>query len=284
MSREKRTLNYIYKKKELGEKLSRTAVYDYPMAMLAEAAGIDIINVGDSTAMVMLGYESTINAKLDIMVEHAIAVRKGAPTSFIMGDMPFLSYQTSIGEAIKNAGRYLIEANMDAVKVEGGQEITQTIKAMTEAGIPVIGHTGLTPQKVKVLGGYKTQGRDANTAYHLLNEVKAIEQAGAIAVVLESVPSEVTRVIYERIKIPVFGTGVGPYNDSPMINFYDMLGFFDRVPRFAKRYANIKDDIIQVISKFVKEVKDKTYPGEEHSYHMLEGEEEKFLEMINNIE
>jgi len=284
MSREKRTLNYIYKKKELGEKLSRTAVYDYPMAMLAEAAGIDIINVGDSIAMVMLGYESTINAKLDIMVEHAIAVRKGAPTSFIMGDMPFLSYQTSIGEAIKNAGRYLIEANMDAVKVEGGQEITQTIKAMTEAGIPVIGHTGLTPQKVKVLGGYKTQGRDANTAYHLLNEVKAIEQAGAIAVVLESVPSEVTRVIYERIKIPVFGTGVGPYNDSPNINLYDMLGFFDRVPRFAKRYANIKDDIIQVIYKFVKEVKDKTYPGEEHSYHMLEGEEEKFLEMINNIE
>ena len=284
MSREKRTLNYIYKKKELGEKLSRTAVYDYPMAMLAEAAGIDILILGDSIAMVMLGYESTINAKLDIMVEHAIAVRKGAPTSFIMGDMPFLSYQTSIGEAIKNAGRYLIEANMDAVKVEGGQEITQTIKAMTEAGIPVIGHTGLTPQKVKVLGGYKTQGRDANTAYHLLNEVKAIEQAGAIAVVLESVPSEVTRVIYERIKIPVFGTGVGPYNDSPMINFYDMLGFFDRVPRFAKRYANIKDDIIQVIYKFVKEVKDKTYPGEEHSYHMLEGEEEKFLEMINNIE
>jgi len=280
MSREKRTLNYIYKKKELGEKLSRTAVYDYPMAMLAEAAGIDIINVGDSIAMVMLGYESTIQAKLDIMVEHAKAVRLGAPTCFIMGDMPFLSYQTSIGEAIKNAGRYLIEANMDAVKVEGGQEVTQTIKAMTEAGIPVIGHTGLTPQKVKMLGGYKTQGRDAKSAYKLMNEVVLIEQAGAIAVVLESVPSEVTKVIYERIKIPIFGTGVGPYNDSPMINFYDMLGFFDRVPRFAKRYASMKDEIIQVISQFVKEVEDKTYPGEEHSYHMLEGEEEKFLEMI----
>jgi len=273
-------LNYIYKKKELGEKLSRTAVYDYPMAMLAEAAGIDIINVGDSIAMVMLGYESTIQAKLDIMVEHAKAVRLGAPTCFIMGDMPFLSYQTSIGEAIKNAGRYLIEANMDAVKVEGGQEVTQTIKAMTEAGIPVIGHTGLTPQKVKMLGGYKTQGRDAKSAYKLMNEVVLIEQAGAIAVVLESVPSEVTKVIYERIKIPIFGTGVGPYNDSPMINFYDMLGFFDRVPRFAKRYASMKDEIIQVISQFVKEVEDKTYPGEEHSYHMLEGEEEKFLEMI----
>jgi len=280
MSREKRTLNYIYKKKELGEKLSRTAVYDYPMAMLAEAAGIDIINVGDSIAMVMLGYESTIQAKLDIMVEHAKAVRLGAPTCFIMGDMPFLSYQTSIGEAIKNAGRYLIEANMDAVKVEGGQEVTQTIKAMTEAGIPVIGHTGLTPQKVKMLGGYKTQGRDAKSAYKLMNEVVLIEQAGAIAVVLESVPSEVTKVIYERIKIPIFGTGVGPYNDSPMINFYDMLGFFDRVPRFAKRYASMKDEIIQVISQFVKEVEDKTYPGEEHSYHMLEGEEEKFLKMI----
>ena len=284
MMRKKITIQYMYEKKAKGEKMPRTALYDYPMAILAEAAGIDIINVGDSIANVVFGYDSTIPANLDVMIEHAKAVRRGAPTAFIMGDMPFLSYQISIPESIKNAGRYIKEANMDAVKVEScGRrgKVVDVINALTDASIPVIGHTGLTPQSIKVLGSYKTQGRDAEAAYKLINEVKSLEEAGAVAVVLESVPSEVTKIIYENTKIPILGTGVGPYNDSPMINFYDMLGFFDRVPRFAKKYTNLKEIIITAVSEFVKEVEEGKYPGEEHNYHMLEGEEEKLLKILN---
>lgn len=282
MSRKKVTLQYIQEKKEKGEKLSRTVLYDYPMAVLSELAGIEIINMGDSIAMITFGMESTIPAELDIMIEHAKAVRLGTPSAFIMGDMPFLSYQVSIPEAIRNAGRYLKEANMDAVKVEGGEEVVPVIKAMTDASIPVIGHTGLTPQSIKMLGSYKTQGRDAEAAWRLIKTVQALEEAGAVAVVLESVPNEVSKIIYERTRIPILGTGVGPYNDSPMINAYDMLGFFDRVPRFAKRYANMKDDIVKSFSAFVQDVQTGAYPGPEHSYHMIEGEEEKLMKILRD--
>lgn len=282
MSRQKRTIQYLFEKKEKGERMPRTALYDYPMAVLAELAGIDIINVGDSIAMVMLGYDSTLSADLDVMIEHAKAVRRGAPTAFIMGDMPFLSYQVSIQEAIRNAGRYLREADMDAVKVEGGTEVVPVIKALTNAGIPVIAHTGLTPQSIKSIGGYKTQGRDAQAALKLIHDVKALEDAGAVAVVIESVPSEVGKIIYERIRIPILGTGIGPYNDSPMINAYDLLGFFDRVPRFAKRYANAKEVIVDAFKNFIIDVVTGRYPSEEHCYHMMPGEEEKLYNMIES--
>lgn len=280
-ARKKVTLPYIYEKKAKGEKLSRTALYDYPMAVLSELAGIEIINVGDSIANVTFGEESTLPANLDVMVEHAKAVRKGAPNAYIMGDMPFLSYQISIPDAIRNAGRYLKEANMDCVKVEGGVEVVPVIKALTDASIPVIAHTGLTPQSVKMLGGYKTQGRDAIAASNLIKTVVELEKAGSIMIVLESVPNEVSKIIYEKIKIPILGTGVGPYNDSPMINAYDLLGFFDRTPKFAKRYANAKDYIVTAFKEFVKDVETGAYPAEEQCYHMLEGEEEKLLQMLN---
>ncbi len=282
MARKKITLPYLYEKKAKGEKLSRTALYDYPMAVLSELAGIEIINVGDSIANVIFGEESTLPADLDIMVAHAIAVRKGAPTAYIMGDMPFLSYQISIPEAIRNAGRYLREANMDCVKVEGGVEVVPVIKALTNASIPVIAHTGLTPQSVKMLGGYKTQGRDAVAAANLIETTAELEKAGAIAMVLESVPNEVSKIIYERMTIPVLGTGVGPYNDSPMINAYDLLGFFDRTPKFAKRYANAKDYFVSAFKEFIQDVETGAYPSEEYSYHMLEGEEEKLLQMLQD--
>lgn len=281
MTRNKRTIQYMYEKKAKGQKMPRTVLYDYTMATLAETAGIDIINVGDSIATIVFGYESTIPAELDIMLEHAKAVRLGAPTAFIMGDMPFLSYQISIPDAIKNAGRYLKEANMDAVKVEGGVEVADVIKALTDASIPVIAHTGLTPQSIKLIGSYKTQGRDAKAALKLIDEVRVLEEAGAVAIVLESVPSEVAEVIYNKTSIPILGTGVGPYNDSPMINLYDMLGFFDRNPRFAKKYANAKDLIITSIGEFINEVNEKKYPGEEHNYHMLPGEHEKLLDLLD---
>ncbi len=284
MARKKVTLDYILEKKEKGEKLSRTVLYDYPMAVLAEEAGIEIINMGDSIAMITYGHDSTLPAELDIMIEHAKAVRKGAPSAFIMGDMPFLSYQVSIEEAVRNAGRYLKEANMDSVKVEGGLEVVPVIKKLTETGIPVIGHTGLTPQSVKALGGYKTQGRSAEAAIKLIDTVKALEDAGCVAIVLESVPNEVSKIIYERTKVPILGSGIGPYNDSPMINAYDLLGFFDRVPRFAKKYRNVKEIIVSGFKDFINDINTGEYPGEEHCYHMLAGEEEKLLEMLEKAE
>ena len=277
----KKGIGYLYDKKKKNEKMPRTALYDYPMACIAEDAGIDIINVGDSIAMVMLGYESTIHAKLDVMIEHAKAVRRGAPTAFIMGDMPFLSYQTSITEAKKNAGRYMIEASVDCVKIEGNTEIIETIAALTKASIPVIAHTGLTPQSVGLLGGYKTQGRDAESAFALIKMVLEFEKAGAIALVLESVPDEVAKIIYEKISIPLLGTGTGPYNDSPMINIYDLLGFVDRTPKFAKKYADIKKEAITATRRFVKDVISGQYPGPEHSYSMKKGEADKLRELLD---
>ena len=278
--RKKVTLSYILEKKAKGEKLSRTALYDYPMAVLAEEAGIEIINMGDSIATVMLGHKTTNEADLDIMIEHAKAVRAGTPSAFIMGDMPFLSYQVSDEEAIRNAGRYIREAGMDCVKMEGGMEIVHTIEAVTKAGIPVIAHTGLTPQKALQMGGYKTQGRDTLAAAELVREVAAFEKAGAIAVVVEAVPAEVAKVIYERSSIPILGTGCGPYSDSPMINFYDLLGFYDHHAKFVKKYANLRQIILEAVGQFVQECHDGTYPAPEHCYKMKEGEEEKLLAFL----
>lgn len=279
-NRKKITMSTILENKEKGIKMPRTALYDYPMAMLAEEAGIEIINVGDSLATVMLGYNSTIKATMDIMVEHAKAVRRGAPTAFIMGDMPYMSYQASIEEAVKNAARFMVEADMDAVKMEGGLEILPVIRACTNASIPVIGHTGLTPQSAVMLGGYKTQARSAEMAIKLLEVVKGFEEAGCVAVVVEAVPSEVGRIIYEKCTIPVFGSGCGPYSDSPMINWYDMLGFYERNPKFAKKYGNIRETILESAGEFIDECKSGAYPAPEHSYSMLPGEYERLQEML----
>ena len=278
--RKKVTLATIHEKKARGEKLARTALYDYPMACLADEAGIEIINMGDSIATVMLGENSTTKATLDVMVEHAKAVRRGAPHCFIMGDMPYMTYQCSPEEAVKNASRYMIEADMDCVKMEGGLEIVPAIEACTKAAIPVIGHTGLTPQSAIMLGGYKTQGRSAEAAMKLIEVVEAFEKAGCIAVVVEAVPSDVAKIIYEKIEIPILGSGCGPYSDAPMINWYDLLGFYARNPKFAKKYANIREDILKGATAFVEECHNGAYPAPEHSYTMLPGEVEKLLKML----
>lgn len=278
--RKKVTLATIMEKKEKGEKLARTALYDYPMAVLADEAGIEIINMGDSIATVMLGNNSTIKATLDVMVEHAKAVRRGAPHCFIMGDMPYMTYQASIEEAVKNAARYMIEADMDCVKMEGGLEIVPVIEACTKAAIPVIGHTGLTPQSAVMLGGYKTQARSAEMALKLMEVVEAFEAAGAIAVVVEAVPSEVAKIIYKNTRIPILGSGCGPYSDSPMINWYDLLGFYTRNPKFAKKYANIRENILAGATAFVEECHSGAYPAPEHSYKMLPGEEDKLMQLL----
>ncbi|GHV40947.1 3-methyl-2-oxobutanoate hydroxymethyltransferase [Synergistales bacterium] len=273
-------ISYLYEKKAKGEKMARTALYDYPMACIAEEAGIDIINVGDSIAMVTFGYEDTLGAKLDVMVEHAKAVRRGAPSAFIMGDMPFGSYQTSDADAVRNAARYMTEAGMDCVKIEGGEEIIPLIKRLTQASIPVIAHSGLTPQAVNLLGGYKTQGRNSEAAYKLIQNALAFEEAGAICVLLESIPQEVAKEVYARLTVPFLGTGVGPYSDAPMINIYDFLGYSEKTPKFAKKYADAKSLSVEAAKTFVKEVKDGTYPAPEHCYKMADGEHEKLLELL----
>lgn len=279
----KKTIEYLIKKKRRGEKITRTALYDYPMAVLAEEAGIDVINVGDSIGMVVLGEETTIKVKLDFLITHAKAVRKGAPTAFIMGDMPFLSYQVSIEEAIRNAGRFLQEADMDAVKVEGGFSVIETIKALTAAGIPVVGHTGLTPQSATSMGGFKTQGRDAGSAFKLFEEVEALEKAGTIMIVLETVPAEVTKIITERSSVPILGTGSGPYSDSPCIIAYDILGFSRRKSaKFVKQYANVAEIILDAFKRYVQEIQNGGYPDSGHSYTMIEGEYEKFLHLMES--
>ncbi len=279
----KKTIQYLMDKKRRGEKITRTALYDYPMAVLAEAAGIDVINVGDSLGMVVLGEDTTIRVTMDLLIAHARAVRKGAPTAFIMGDMPFLSYQVSIEEAIRNGGRFLQEADMDAVKVEGGFNVTETIKALTDATIPVVGHTGLTPQSATSLGGFKTQGREAQTAFKLVKEVEALEKAGAVMIVLEAVPAEVTKIITERSSVPILGTGSGPHSDSPCILAYDILGFSKRKPaKFVKQYANVADIIGDAFRRYVADVQTGVYPDETYSYKMAAGEYEKLLALLKS--
>lgn len=277
----KKTIHDLMEKKRRGEKITRTVIYDYPMAVLAEAAGIDVMNVGDSIAMVILGEATTLRVSLDFMVTHAKAVRKGAPTAYIMGDMPFLSYQISIAEAIRNAGRYLQEADMDAVKVEGGFQVVETVKALTGAGIPVVGHTGLTPQSAAMLGGFKTQGRDAEAALKVMREVEALEKAGAVMVLVEAVPAEVTKLITARSSVPILGTGCGPDSDSPSINPYDMLGFYPgKVPKFVKQYANLSEVVLDAFRRYIQEVKTGAFPDEKFSYKMASGEYERLVDLL----
>jgi 3-methyl-2-oxobutanoate hydroxymethyltransferase len=277
--RKKITIHTIREMKANGEKLARTVLYDYTMAVLAEEAGIEIINMGDSIAQIVLGSESTVTAELDFMIAHTKAVRKGAPTAYLMGDMPFGSYQASTEDAIRNASRFVREALVDAVKMEGGSECADTVAAVTRAGIPVIAHTGLTPQTATTLGGYKTQGRDALSALKLVDDVRALEDAGAVAVVVETVPTEVAQVIYERCSIPLLGTGIGK-DDAPSVNIYDLLGFFPKTPRFAKRYADLRTDILTAVRAYVQDIKTGGYPAPEHMYAMLPGELEKLREAL----
>ncbi len=278
--RDKITIHTIREMKAKGEKLARTVVYDYTMAVLAEEAGIEVINMGDSIAQIVLGHESTVTVAMDFMIAHTQAVRKGAPTAYLMGDMPFLSYQVSKEEAIRNAGRFVREALVDAVKMEGGADNAETVAAVTRAGIPVIAHTGLTPQTATTLGGYKTQGRDAASAMKLVKDVEALESAGAVAIVLETVPTEVAQVIYDRCRIPLLGSGIGK-DDGPNINMYDLLGFFPKTPRFAKRYADLRNEILKAVRSFVQDVKTGAYPASEHMYSMLPGEMEKLKQLLD---
>ncbi|SNR83104.1 3-methyl-2-oxobutanoate hydroxymethyltransferase [Desulfurobacterium atlanticum] len=249
-----------------GEKIAMLTAYDYTSALIVDNAGVDVILVGDSLGMVMLGYDSTVPVTMEEMVHHTKAVVRGVERALVVFDMPFLSYQTGVRDAILNAGRALKETGCDAVKIEGGIEQKSTIKALVDAGIPVCGHIGLQPQSVNVYGGYVLRGKGEERE-KLIADAKAVEEAGAFAVVLEKIPSDLAKEITETLSIPTIGIGAGPFCDGQVLVFHDMLGIFDKFkPKFVKRYAELGKEMRRAISDYVEEVKTGKFPDREHSY------------------
>ncbi|MDF2760090.1 MAG: panB [Thermomicrobiales bacterium] len=252
-----------------GQRLSMVSVYDFPFARLAEEAGIDILLVGDSLGMVVQGHDSTVPVTLDDIVYHAKAVRRGAPRTHVVADLPFLTYHTDTGRAIENAGRLLQEGGADSVKLEGGQQIAERAAAIVRAGIPVMGHIGLTPQSAGALGGFKVQGRNVASARKILDDARAIADAGAYAMVVEVIPAELGEMITASVPIPTIGIGAGAACDGQVLVGHDMLGLQERIiGRFAKVYANVGDDVRRAFTAFAEEVRAGAFPDEEHSYAM----------------
>lgn len=252
-----------------GPKLTMLSLYDFPFARLAEQAGIDIILVGDSLGMVVHGYDSTVPVRLDDIIYHSRAVRRGAPKTHIVADLPFLTYHIDTPRAVENAGRLMQEGGADSVKLEGGREIADRVAAIVRAGIPVMGHIGLTPQSAGALGGFRVQGRDAASARQILDDARAIADAGAYATVVEVIPAELGAMITEQIDIPTIGIGAGPDCDGQVLVAHDMLGLQERIiGRFAKVYAEAGQLIEQAFADYASEVQSGTFPGEEHSYRM----------------
>jgi 3-methyl-2-oxobutanoate hydroxymethyltransferase len=266
--------------KRRGEKAAWMTAYDAPTAACAEAAGLDMLLVGDSLGMCVYGFQDTLPVTMDMCLEHTRAVRRGAPNTFVIGDMPFLSYQTTVADAVLNAGRFLKEAGADAIKLEGGVRVADAIKAIAGAGIVVFGHIGLTPQSSGQLGGFKAQGRTLESAQVVLQDALAVQAAGAHALLVEAVAPEVTGVIHDRLEIPVYGIGAGPHCDGQVLIVSDVLGIFEAfTPRFVKRYANLAEEMKRAFVQYAKEVRDGTFPGPEHVYSMLPGEADKLGEL-----
>ncbi len=265
----KLTVADIRAMKASGDKITMLTAYDASLARLLEGAGIDMLLVGDSLGMVVLGYDSTVPVTVDEMLHHAKAVRRGAPGSLVVGDMPFMSYQVSIPDAIHNAGRFMKEAGCDAVKLEGGPEVCHVVSARVQAGIPVMGHIGLTPQTAGQLGGYKVQGKDLDSARKQLASAKALEAAGAFALVLECIPATLAQAISEALSIPTIGIGAGVGCDGQVLVTPDMLGMFEKfTPSFVKSYAHLANQIKEAVLDYKREVKAKVYPDEAHSFTM----------------
>ena len=284
MTKKKGRLEFI-QMKQAGERAAWITAYDFPTASFAEGAGMDMILVGDSLGMVVLGYEGTVPVTMDDCIRHSQAVRRGAPNTFCIGDMPFLSYQVSDEDAVRNAGRFLKEADMDAVKLEGGRRVAGRIRAITDAGIQVMGHIGLTPQSSGQLGGFKAQGRDPDSARELIKDALAVQEAGAYALLLEAVPPELREYIWKKLEIPVYSIGAGAPCDGQLIICGDMLGLFQAfTPKFVKKYANVAEVEIAAFKEYVSDVKQGVFPADEHVYHILKGKEEDFAKMLKEFE
>ena len=265
------TTTALRRLKEAGKKVTVLTAYDYSTAKILDAAGVDVLLVGDSLGMVMLGYDSTLPVTMADMLHHTKAVARGTKHAMVVADMPFMSYHISAAESVRNAGQFLQEAGAQAVKLEGGQEMVDTAKAIIRAGIPVMGHLGLTPQQVHQLGGYSVQGRDETQARKILADAKLLEEAGVFALVLECVPAPLAKLISETINIPTIGIGAGAGCDGQVLVIQDLLGLYsDLTPKFVKRYANLNEPITAAVKAYIQEVQEGVFPGPEHTFGMEE--------------
>jgi 3-methyl-2-oxobutanoate hydroxymethyltransferase len=276
MEREKISIDKIRQKKASGQKITMMTAYDYPTARLVDESGIDTILVGDSLAMVVLGYESTVPVTMDEMIHHCKAVSRGAKRGFIIGDMPFMSYHLSMEQAVENAGRFIKEAACDAVKLEGGSDMAPVVRAVVKAGIPVCAHIGLTPQTATMLGGFKVQGKDAESARALVKSAEDLQQAGAFMIVMECIPDLLAAKITETLSIPTIGIGAGKNCDGQVLVFHDLVGLFERfTPKFVKQYINLSPLIKEALIQYKNEVEKGSFPGPEHGFVMKKEELDK---------
>ena len=280
--RKKVTLRTLFSKMGKGEPITMLTCYDYPTAYFMEQAGIDMILVGDSLGMTILGYDSTLPVTMDIMIAHAQAVRRGSPSAWLIGDMPYMTYQPSIETAIRNAGRFMAEAACDAIKLEGGVEIADRLEAIAKVGIPAMGHLGLTPQSVSALGGFRVQGRGAAQAKKIIDDAKALEDAGACAILLEMVPCRVCELITERANVPIISLGSGPDADGQLLIFHDMFGLYPKfTPRMARVYGNAGKVILDGVAQYVEDVTTKDFPQRENWFTMKDEAFEELKELLD---
>ena len=278
IARKKVTTLTFRQKKERGEPITMLTAYDYPTALAVDNAGIDSILVGDSLAMVVLGYENTLSVTMEDMLHHSRAVARGARSAMLIGDMPFMSYQVSVEDATRNAGRFLQQGGMDAVKLEGGRERADAVRSITGAGIPVMGHLGLTPQSINQLGGFRAQGKTAIAAKRLVEDALLLEEAGCFSIVLESVPARLAELISKKLSIPTIGIGAGIGCDGQVLVTHDVLGLFDRfTPKFVKKYANFHQDMHKAFTEYIDDVETRRFPSQEHTVEMDDKEWETLL-------
>lgn len=277
----KKSIIDFRKMKAAGQKITFLTSYDFPTAQFAEAAGLDMILVGDSLGMCVYGYPGTIPVVMDQMIFHAEAVRRGAPNTFVIGDMPFMSYQSSVEKAVENAGRFLKQAGCDAIKLEGGTRVTPQIRGIVDSGIVVMGHIGLTPQSSGQLGGHKAQGRTVESARALVEDALAVVEAGVHMLLLEAVPPEVGGLIAELLPIPVLGIGAGDRTDGQLLIVSDVIGQFQAfTPKFVKRYANVAEVVINAMKDYCADVREGRFPAEEHAYSMVKSEAPNFPALV----
>jgi 3-methyl-2-oxobutanoate hydroxymethyltransferase len=281
MARKKTVLDFQRMRTE-GRKIVFLTAYDHPTAMLEERAGVDMILVGDSVGMCLLGYDSTIPVTMDDMVRHTQAVRRGAPNTFVIADMPFMSYQVSVEEAVASAGRLIKETGADAVKLEGGRRVADHVRAINDAGMLVMGHLGLTPQSAGQLGGFKAQAKDAGMAMQIMADARAVEEAGAFSILIEAVPPPVTREISARAEVPILSIGAGGDCAGQLLIVSDLLGIFQAfTPKFVKKYADLADAMVEAFEAYGEDVRKGLFPEAQHTYSMDPGEEERMMEMLD---
>ncbi len=281
MAEKKLSVLDLQEMKRKGEPVVWVTAYDFITAQLAERAGMDMILVGDSLGMCIYGYTGTVPVTMDQCIYHSEAVRRAAPNTFVIGDMPFGSYQIGGKEAVANAVRFHKEAGMDAVKLEGGRRVVGAVKGIAESGMLVMGHLGLTPQSSNALGGFKAQGRTAETAMGVIEDARAVYEAGAFAILIEAVPPEVTRIVRDELPIPIYSIGAGIHADGQLTIVSDLVGHFQAfTPKFVKRYGNVAGEISKSFEGYIEDVKEGAFPGEEHAYSMMDGELPKLLDAL----